>query len=150
LQLSKRFRRVHCQRIERALAAAGERLDRALGRDLAEPVTIDLDATQITVYGRRKDGAARCRTGKLSYAPHIAFWAQRGRALTAKLVGGNQERLGGKEYARIASRAIGLLPAGHGAVTMRVDPAYYAIQLLDRLRKQQTRFTVSVPRSQAM
>ena len=27
LQLSKRFRRVHCQRVERAMAAAGERLD---------------------------------------------------------------------------------------------------------------------------
>jgi hypothetical protein len=150
LQLSKRFRRVHCERIERAMADAGERLDRALGRDLAEPVTIDLDATQITVYGRCKDGAARCRTGQLSCAPQIAFWAQRNRALTAELVGGNQERLGPKECARIASRAIGLLPAGHGAVTMRVDSAYYAIELLDRLRKEQTRFTVSVPRSQAM
>lgn len=78
------------------------------------------------------------------------FWAQRGRALTVELVGGNQERLGPKECARIASRAIGLLPAGHDAVTMRVDSAYYAIELLDRLRKEQTRFTVSVPRSQAM
>jgi Transposase DDE domain group 1 len=150
LQLSKRFRRVHCQRVERAMAAAGQRLDRALERAPGEPVTIDLDATQITVYGRGKDGAARCRTGQRSYAPHIAFWAQRGRALTAELVGGNQERLPGKELARIASRAIGLLPAGHGPVTMRIDSAYYAIELLDRLRKEQTRFTVSVPRSQAM
>jgi len=150
LQLSKRFRRVHCQRIERAMAAAGQRLDRALGRDPGEPVTIDLDATQITVYGRGKDGAARCRTGQLSYAPHIAFWAERGRPLTAELVGGNQERLSGRECARIASRAIGLLPAGHGPVTMRLDSAYYAVELLERLRRERSRFTVSVPRSQAM
>ena len=150
LQNAKRFRRVHCQRIERAMAAAGERLDRALGRDLTAPVTIDLDATQITVYGRRKQGAARCRTGHLSYAPHIAFWAERGRALTAELVGGNQERLEGKEYARIASRAIGLLPAEHGPVTMRIDSAYYAVELLERLRREKTRFTVSVPRTEAM
>lgn len=119
LQLSKRFRRVHCQRVERAMAAAGERLDTALDRPVGEPATVDLDATQITVYGRGKEGAARCRTGEMSYAPHIAFWAQRGRALTAELVGGNQERLSGREYARIASRAIGLLPDGHGPVTMR-------------------------------
>jgi hypothetical protein len=86
----------------------------------------------------------------MSYAPHIAFWAQRGRALTAELVGGNQERLSGREYARIASRAIGLLPDGHGPVTMRVDSAYYAIELLERLRTDRARFTVSLPRSQAM
>ena len=150
LQLSKRFRRVHCQRVERAMAAAGERLDTALDRPVGEPATVDLDATQITVYGRGKEGAARCRTGEMSYAPHIAFWAQRGRALTAELVGGNQERLSGRQYARIASRAIGLLPDGHGPVTMRVDSAYYAIELLERLRTERARFTVSLPRSQAM
>jgi hypothetical protein len=63
LQNAKRVRRVHCQRVERAMAAAGERLDRALGRDPAESVTVALDATQITVYGRAKEGAARCRIG---------------------------------------------------------------------------------------
>jgi hypothetical protein len=150
LQASKRFRRVHCQRVERAMARAGRRLDRALGRDLPEPVTIDLDATQITVYGRAKQGAARCRTGQNSYAPHIAFWAQRGRALTGELVGGNQERLSGSECARIATRAIGLLPTGHGPVDMRVDSAYYAVELLNRLRKERARFSVSVPRNPAM
>ena len=78
----------------------------------------------------------------MSYAPHIAFWAERGRALSAELVGGNQERLSGQECARIASRALGLLPAAHGPVTMRIDSAYYAIELLDRLRRENTRFTV--------
>jgi len=150
LQVSKRFRRVHCQRVERAMSRAGQRLDRALGRDAGEPVTIDLDATQITVYGGSKDGAARCRTGQLSYAPHIAFWAQRGRALTGELVGGNQERLSGADCATIATRAIALLPSGHGPLDMRLDSAYYAVDLLHRLRKQHARFTVSVPRSKAI
>jgi Transposase DDE domain group 1 len=150
LQNAKRFRRVHCQRVERAMSQAGERLDRALDRDPGEPVTIDLDATRITVYGRGKNGAARCRTGELGYAPHVAFWAERGRALTSELVGGNRERLSGGECARITSRAISLLPTAHGPVTMRIDSAYYAIELLHRLRKEKTRFTVSVPRNQAM
>jgi len=150
LQNAKRFRRVHCQRVERAIATAGQRLDIALGRDPGEPVTVDLDATQITVYGRHKEGAARCRTGDVSYAPHLAFWAQRGRALTGELVGGNQERLSGRESAKLASRAIGLLPDGHGPVTFRVDSAYYAIELLERFRRERARFTVSMPRSTAM
>jgi Transposase DDE domain group 1 len=150
LQNAKRFRRCHVQRVERAMARAGQRLDRALGRDPGEPVTIDLDATQVTVYGQRKQGAARSRHGSMSYAPHVAFWAQRGRALTSELVGGNREKLAGGECATIATRAIRLLPDGHGAVTMRIDSAYYAVELLERLRREQARFTVSVPRNQAI
>jgi Transposase DDE domain group 1 len=150
LQNAKRFRRCHVQRIERAIARAGRRLDRALGRDPGEPVTIDLDATQVTVYGQRKRGAARSRHGSMSYAPHVAFWAQRGRALTSELVGGNREKLSGGECATIATRAIGLLPDDHGPVTMRIDSAYYAVELLQRLRRERARFTVSVPRNQAI
>jgi hypothetical protein len=150
LQNAKRFRRVYVQRVERAAARAGERLDRALGREPGEPVTVDLDATQVTVYGRHKQGAGRSRHGSISYAPHVAFWAQRGRALTSELVGGNREKLSGGECARIARRAIGLLPGGHGPVTMRVDSAYYAVELLERLRRERARFTVSVPRNKAM
>jgi Transposase DDE domain group 1 len=150
LQRAKDFRRVHCQRVERACARVGEHLDRALGRELTEPVTIDLDATVIEVYGARKQGAARNRVGQLSYAPHVAFWAQRGRALTSELVGGNREKLTGAECARIATRALSLLPAGHGPATFRIDSAYYQLELLSRLRRERARFTVSVPRSQAM
>jgi len=150
LQRAKDFRRVHCQRVERACARVGEQLDRALGREDSEPVTVDLDATVIEVYGRRKQGAERNRLGQLSYAPHAAFWAQRGRALTSELVGGNREKLTGAECARIASRALGLLPAGHGPATFRIDSAYYQLELLERLRRERARFTVSVPRSPAM
>jgi hypothetical protein len=150
LQRAKDFRRVHCQRVERACARVGEHLDRALGRELTEPVTIDLDATGIEVYGRRKRGAARNRQGQLSYAPHVAFWAERGRALTAELVGGNREKLSGAACARIATRALSLLPAGHGPATFRIDSAYYQLELLERLRRERARFTVSVPRNQPM
>jgi len=150
LQRAKDFRRVHCQRVECACARVAEHLDRALGREVGEPVTIDLDATVIEVYGRGKQGAARNRQGQLSYAPHVAFWAQRGRALTSELVGGNREKLTGAGCARIARRGLGLLPDGHGPATFRIDSAYYQLELLERLRRERARFTVSVPRGQAM
>ncbi len=150
LQRAKDFRRVHCQRIERACARVGDHLDRALGRDPTEPVTIDLDATQVEVYGRRKQGARRNRHGAMSYAPHVAFWAQRGRALTSELVGGSREKLSGAECARIAGRALSLLPAGHGPAIFRIDSAYYQLELLERLRREGSPFTVSVPRNEAM
>jgi hypothetical protein len=156
LQRAKQFRRVHCQRVERALADAGHDLDRRLRRERSmELFTIDLDATQIEVYGRYKQGAARNRQGQLSYAPHIAFWAQTGRALCGELVGGNREKLTGQECARIARRAISLLPQGRppqgrGPLCLRIDSAYYQIELLNALRAERACFTVSVPRSQAM
>ena len=54
------------------------------------------------------------------------------------------------ECARIATRALSLLPAGHGPATFRIDSAYYQLELLERLRTERARFTVSVPRNQAM
>ena len=150
-QLARRFRRCHIQAIERAVARIGGRLDRALGREAGEAATIDLDATQIEVYGR-KAGAARSRHGFVSYAPHIAFWAQRGRALCGELVGGNREKLTAVAAATIARRALAMLrAAGHsGAVSFRIDSAYYAVGLLMAIRKAGARFTVSVPRTAAM
>lgn len=147
-QLAQRFRRCHIQAVERAVARVGGRLDRALGRDRDEAATIDLDATQLEVHGR-KGGAARSRHGCLAYAPHIAFWSERGRALTGELVGGNREKLTAKAAATIARRALSMLcSAGHtGAVTFRADSAYYAVGLLEALRKAGARFTVSVPRT---
>src|SRR5918999_924321 len=150
LQLVKRFRRCLCQAVGRGLARAGQRLDRALDRDPGEPVTIDLDATAIEVYGRGKQGASRNRSGQLSFAPHVAFWAQRGRALTGELVAGNREKLPARRAAVICRRALRLLPAGHGPVTFRIDSAYYALDLLKALRAKAARFTVSVPRTSAM
>src|SRR5262249_47753566 len=88
--------------------------------------------------------------GQMSYAPHVAFWAQRGRALTSELVGGNRERLSGRECARIATRALSLLPAGHGPAIFRIDSAYYQLELLERLRRERAPLTVSVPRNQTM
>jgi len=149
-QLAARVQRCQIQAAERALARAGEALDRQLGRDRSEPATIDLDATRITVYGPGKQGARRTRTGELAYAPHIATWAQRGRALTGELVGGNQEKLSGARGATIARRAIRLLGADHGPVDFRIDSAYYQIELLLALRRAKARFSVSVPRNQAM
>jgi Transposase DDE domain group 1 len=150
LQLAKRFRRCLCQAVERGLARAGQRLDRALDREVAEPVTIDLDATVLEVYGRGKRGASRNRSGQLSFAPHIAFWAQRGRALTGELVAGNRAKLSARKAAVICRRALRMLPAGHGPVTFRIDSAYYEIELLKALRKAAARFSVSLPRTTAM
>ena len=68
------------------MARAGERLDRALGRDPREAV--DDRSRRHAGGGLRAAQAGRGsnRHGQLAYSPHVAFWAQRGRALTCELV----------------------------------------------------------------
>ncbi|MBA3747208.1 MAG: transposase, partial [Solirubrobacterales bacterium] len=129
-QLARRYRPGHIRAIERAQARVGGRLDREAGRDAAEDVTFDLDATETEVYGRDKQGAARSRTGALAYNSYVVTWAQRGRALTSELVGGNQSRISAAESACMIARAAGLLPAEHGQVTVRGDSGFYSAELM--------------------
>ena len=144
-QRARRFRRSHAQAIERALARAGERLDRRLGRDVSAPVTIDLDATTVEVYGAGKQGARRNRFGQRALQPHVAVWAERGRPLASELLPGNAN-MTGPETARLARRTLALLPAGHGPVSFRVDSGFYRLELLQTLQAAGARFSVSLRR----
>lgn len=149
-QLARRFGRSHIRAIERAQERVAGRLDRELGRDAAEAVTFDLDATETDVYGRKKDGAARSHSGALAYNSYVVTWAQRGRALTSELVGENQARISATESAAMLARGARLLPSEHGQVTARVDSGFYSAELMMRLRKQQMHFTMSAPRTTTM
>jgi hypothetical protein len=149
-QLARRYRPGHIRAIERAQARVGVRLDRELGRDAGEDVSFDLDATETEVYGRKKDGAARSHTGALAYNSYVVTWAQRGRALTSELVGGNRARISAAESAAMIARATVLLPAEHGQVTVRGDSGFYSAQLMMRLRAQHVRFTMSASRTTTM
>lgn len=149
-QLARRFRRSHIRALERAQARVAGQLDRELGRDPAEDVTFDLDAVETEVYGHKKRGAARSHSGALAYNSYVVTWAQRGRALTSELKGGNQARISAAESAAMIARATGLLPDGHGQVTARVDSGFYSAELMMRLRKQRARFTMSAPRTTKM
>lgn len=149
-QLARRFEPSHIRAIERAQARVGERLDRELGRDPAEDVSLDLDATETEVYGRKKQGAARSHTGALAYNSYVVTWAQRGRALTSELVGGNRSRISAAESAAMIARASALLPAEHGQITARGDSGFYSAELMMRLRAQRARFTMSASRTTTM
>lgn len=134
-QLASRFKTGHICAIERAMARSGNELDRKLGRDAGEAVTFDLDATESVVYGRRKHGTGRSRSGDLAYNSHVVTWAERGRALTSDLKGGNQATIKATDSLAMIARAKRLLPDGHGQVTARGDSGFYAAELMMSLRK---------------
>jgi len=151
-QLASRYQRAHIRGIERALARVGDRVDRDLCREVGEPVTFDLDATETEVYGRgpRRRGVARSHSGALAYQSYVVTWAQRGRALTSELESGNRSRITAAESGRMIARAKALLPAGHGEVTARLDSGFYSGELMGDLRGQAVRFTMSAARTTKM
>ena len=51
------------------------------------PVTIDLDATDVEVYGRKKRGVAYNHQGQRAGRPHVASWAETEIVLAADLGG---------------------------------------------------------------
>jgi hypothetical protein len=149
-QLARRFRVSHIRAIERAVARCGNDLDRRLGRDAGEDVTFDLDATETPVHGRKKRGTGRSRNGHLAYNSYVVTWAQRGRAMTSELKGGNQARIKAAESDRMLGRAQRLLPAEHGQITVRGDSGFYAVELMMDCRKRGMRFTFSATRTSLM
>lgn len=149
-QLAYRFKPTHIRAIERAIARCGNELDRRLRRDSGEAVTFDLDATETVVYGRRKQATGRSRQGHLAYNSYVVSWAQRGRALTSDLKGGNQARIKATQSLTMLGRAERLLPAEHGQITVRGDSGFYAIELMNGLRKRRLRFTLSATRTSLM
>ena len=58
---------------------------------LCESVTIDLDTTDVEVYGRHKRGVAYNHQGQRVGRPHVATWADTATVLAADLLAGNED-----------------------------------------------------------
>jgi hypothetical protein len=96
---------------------------------VCETVTIDLDTTDVEVYGRKKRGVAYNYQGQRCGRPHVATWAQTCTALAADLMAGDEDPRG--HAADLLRRALAALPAAAraGRVLLRADAGYFAGQL---------------------
>ena len=61
---------------------------------LCETVTIDLDTTDVEVYGRKKRGVAFNHQGQRVGRPHVATWAETATVLAADLMSGRDDPRG--------------------------------------------------------
>ncbi|MGH4023714.1 MAG: transposase [Pseudonocardiaceae bacterium] len=96
---------------------------------LCASVTIDLDATDVEVYGRKKRGVDYNYQGQRSGRPHVASWAETETVLAAELLSGHDDP---RSYAAgLLRRALAALPgsAGSGRVRLRADAGYFAGEL---------------------
>ena len=110
-------------------AAALELLPAGRADALCEQVTIDLDTTDVEVYGRCKRGVAFNHQGQRVGRPHVACWADTATVLAADLLAGNEDPR--RDAAELLRRALAALPspARAGKVRLRADAGYFAGQL---------------------
>jgi hypothetical protein len=111
------------------------------------PVTIDLDTTDIEVYGSKKRGVAYNHQGQRVGRPHVAAWAETEVALAADLGAGTDDpRATAPDLLR---RALACLPARArtaGRVAVRADAGYFAGALARAARDERIGFAIGAKR----
>ena len=105
------------------------RVDPDRARALSADVTIDMDTSDVEVYGRLKQGVAFNHQGQRVGRPHVATWADTSVVLAADLGDGRDDPRA--SCADVLGRALAALPARAraGRIRLRADAGYFAGQL---------------------
>ncbi|MGH3445326.1 MAG: IS1380 family transposase [Nocardioidaceae bacterium] len=113
---------------------------------LCAGATIDIDATDVEVYGRRKRGVAYNYQGQRCGRPHVATWAQTETVLAADLLAGDDDPRPGASG--LLRRALAGLPARvrAGGVQMRADAGYFAGDLARAAHAEGVGFAIGAKR----
>jgi hypothetical protein len=115
---------------------------------LLASVTIDLDTTDVEVYGRRKRGVAYNYQGQRCGRPHVASWAELEVTLAADLLSGDQDPRPGAPG--LLRRALAGLPAGVSEIKLRADGGYFAVDLAVAAHREGVKFAIGAKRIAAV
>jgi Transposase DDE domain group 1 len=150
--LARRITPAQWRAVEAGLAAVTGRMLALLPAEraaaLAEgPVTVDLDTTDVEVYGSKKRGVAWNHQGQRVGRPHVAAWAEAETVLAADLGDGTDDpRATAPDLLR---RALAALPAAarqSGRVAMRADAGYFAGALARAAHDEHIAFAIGARR----
>lgn len=136
--------------VETGVAAVSERMLAILPawrrQALCQNATIDIDATDVEVYGRKKRGVAYNYAGQRCGRPDVASWAEVETVLAADLLAGDQDPR--SSVVTLLHRAVAALPARvrAGQVAVRVDAGYFAGDLARAARAEGVSFAVGAKR----
>jgi len=149
--LARRVTPAQWQAVEAGLAAVtGRMLDRLPPERAAAltegPVTIDLDTTDVEVYGRKKRGVAYNHQGQRVGRPHVATWAETEIVLAAGLGAGTDDPRA--TAPALLRRALACLPAAAraGRVALRADAGYFAGALARAAHDEHIAFAIGAKR----
>jgi Transposase DDE domain group 1 len=149
--LARRITAAQWEAVERGLAAVTGRmlslLPAARVTALTDgPVTIDLDTTDVEVYGRKKRGVAYNHQGQRVGRPHVAAWAETEIVLAADLGDGTDDPRA--TAPGLLRRALAALPAAAraGRVALRADAGYFAGALARAAHDEKIAFAIGAKR----
>ena len=157
--LAARFGREQLAGVETAVADLAGRafglLPVARQLALSARATVDLDSTDVEVYGRRKQGVAYNYAGQRSGRPHLATWAEAGLTVAAELLAGNDDVR--PRAADMLRRALAGIPeqvrttaAEEDRLRMRADAGYFTADLAHTAVQEQCDFAIAAKRNTAM
>ncbi len=150
--LARRITPAQWQAVETGLAAVTGRMLSLLPAPRAAaltdgPVTIDLDTTDVEVYGRKKRGVAYNHQGQRVGRPHVATWAETETVLAADLGDGTDDPRA--TAPGLLRRALAALPPqvrASGRVALRADAGYFAGQLARAAHDEHISFAIGARR----
>jgi Transposase DDE domain group 1 len=149
--LARRLTAGQWRAVESGVAAVSERMLALLPPDRAEaliegPVTIDMDTTDVEVYGRKKRGVAYNYQGERVGRPHVATWAQTETVLAANLGSGVDDPRA--TASDLLKRALAALPwrISRELVALRADAGYFAGELAGTAHAEGIGFAIGAKR----
>jgi hypothetical protein len=151
--LARRFGEAQVAGVERAMAGLVARATRLLPARqrrtlLSERPTIDLDPTEVEVYGAAKQGVAWNHLGQRAGRPLLATWAEAGVALAAELLAGDADP---RPHAPgLLHRALAALPAGLGRPRLRADSGFFDQHLAQAALRAGCDFAICARRNPAL
>ena len=159
--IARRFTGKHWRGAEKGLAEATSRMMSLLPAERAAelaggPVTIDIDATDVEVYGSRKRGVAYNYQGQRAGRPHVAAWAETEIPLAADLLAGDEDPR--SSAVALLGRALAALPpavrdgaqAAGRKIALRADAGYFAGDLARAAAAADMDFAIGAKRITSM
>jgi hypothetical protein len=151
----------HWRGAEAGLAAATARMAGPLPAGRAAeltggPVTVDIDATDVEVYGSRKRGVACSYQGQRAGRPHVAARAETEIPLAAGLLAGDQDprssvvALPGRALAALPERVREGARAAGRKIALRAGAGYFAGDLARAAAAQNMAFAIGAGRITTM
>jgi hypothetical protein len=152
IALAKRFDDAAFAGIETANAALVARWFAALDTERRQALagvrpTLDLDPTDVEVYGPRKQGVAYNHMGQRVGRPHPVVWAEAGVALAADLGDGRTDPR--PQAPGLIRRAAAALPEGLGAPVVRADSGFFDAKVAAAAIAAGCDFAIAAKRSTA-
>ncbi|NLT53909.1 MAG: IS1380 family transposase [Actinomycetales bacterium] len=150
--LAQRFTEQQFSGIEAAIAQVNARALDLTGQvrssALRRRMTLDIDATDIEVYGRTKAGAAYNYQGQRTYRADVVLWAELGVPVAADLLSGADDPR--SSVVELIRRTHANLAGQASQVALRMDAGYFAAEAALAAEELGIEFAIGVKRNPAV